>query len=78
MPRQLILNGCIPMMLTQRSVVQVRLTPQVRARVEAAANGQRRTVSARLRAIALDEPDTLDRTPSVTGERDRKRRLPRT
>lgn len=58
----------------QRSVVQVRLTAEDRERVRIAAKRERRTVSAWLRALVLDELDALDRKPSVTGDRDRKRR----
>lgn len=54
--------------------MQVRLTPEDRARVAAAAKRQRRTVSAWVRALVPDELDALDRKPSVTGGRERKRR----
>lgn len=57
----------------QRSIVQVRLTPEDLERVKIAAKRERRTVSAWLRALVLDELDALDRKPSVTGERDRRR-----
>ena len=49
----------------QRSIVQVRLTPEDRERVKIAAKRERRTVSAWLRALVLDELDALDKKPSM-------------
>lgn len=57
----------------QRSLIQVRLTPEGRDRVKAPAKRERRTVSAWVRALVLDELDALERKPSVTGEHKRKR-----
>ena len=43
-----------------RSIVQVRLMPEDRDRVKAAAKLERRPVSAWLRALVLDTLDTLE------------------
>ena len=43
-----------------RSIVQVRLAPENRDRVKAAAKRERRTVSAWLRAVVLDTLDELE------------------
>ncbi|HEX6815426.1 MAG TPA: hypothetical protein VF102_07130 [Gemmatimonadaceae bacterium] len=49
----------------QRSIVQVRLTPEDRERVRDAAKRERRTVSAWLRALVLDTLDALEARESL-------------
>lgn len=58
----------------QRSIIQVRLTPEDRERVKIATKRERRTVSAWLRALVLDELDALERKPTMTRERNRSRK----
>ena len=57
-----------------RSIVQVRLTVEDRERVKLAAKRERRTISAWLRALVLDELEALDRKASLTVERDCRRK----
>ena len=49
----------------RRSIVQVRLAPEDRDRVKAAAKRERRTVSAWLRALVLDTLDELESKTSL-------------
>jgi len=57
-----------------RSIVQVRLTPEDRDRVKAAAKLERRTVSAWLRALVLDTLDELEPDANRAGGRARRTR----
>ena len=57
----------------RRSIVQVRLAPEDRDRVKAAAKRERRTVSAWLRALVLDTLDELEAKAKGLTARDSKR-----